>query len=270
MLIVPSFFDYDMSGGGEYVDRFTRPEVSHAVIEYVAPQEYMVRPPQPPVFVFLIDVTANAIHSGVLHIFANTLLQSLDLLPNTEERTRIAFITVDASIHFYHLSVDADTGDPNEPRMMVVSDLDDVFLPAPEGLLIHLSENRKAVDAFLHKLPAMFNPTTVPTSSSSNALGAALQAALQMISSVGGKLIVIQSSLPNLGPGALSPREDPKMLGTPSENGLLQPASSFYKSLAVDCSKVQVSVDMFLFANQYMDMASLSTLSHHHHGVDHD
>jgi protein transport protein SEC24 len=63
--------------------------------------------------------------------------------------------------------------------------------------------------------------------------------------------------LPSIEPGALKPREDPKALGTAAETALLQPASSFYKGLAVDCSRAQVTIDMFLFGGQYMDLASL-------------
>lgn len=87
--------------------------------------------------------------------------------------------------------------------------------------------------------------------------------------------MVLSSTLPTLGEGALKPREDPKLLGTAKvcgqlklgnqklmgqqESSLLQPASSFYKTFAIDCSRAQISVDMFLFSNAYTDIASLST-----------
>lgn len=41
---------------------------------------------------------------------------------------------------------------------------------------------------------------------------------------------------------------------------MLQPATDFYKKLATDCSRQQVSVDMWLFSSQYADVATLSTL----------
>lgn len=63
--------------------------------------------------------------------------------------------------------------------------------------------------------------------------------------------------MPNIEPGALKARESPKVLGTAAESALLQPDSSFYKSLAVDCSRSQITIDMFLFGSQYMDLASL-------------
>lgn len=50
------------------------------------------------------------------------------------------------------------------------------------------------------------------------------------------------------------------MFGTAKESSLLQTASSFYKSLAIDCSRSQISVDMWLFASQYTDVATLSSL----------
>lgn len=74
---------------------------------------------------------------------------------------------------------------------------------------------------------------------------------------MGGKLIVLSSSLPGLGAGSLKNREDPKILGTSKESSLLQTASSFYKTFAIECSRAQVSVDMFLFSGAYQDVASL-------------
>lgn len=75
---------------------------------------------------------------------------------------------------------------------------------------------------------------------------------------MGGKIIVVSATLPNIGDGQLKARDDIKALGTSGESTLLQPASGFYKSFAVSCSKAQVSVDMFLFGTHYLDVASLS------------
>jgi protein transport protein SEC24 len=45
------------------------------------------------------------------------------------------------------------------------------------------------------------------------------------------------------------------------ESGLLQTASPFYKSFAIECSRAQVSVDMFLFSAAYQDVATLGIVS---------
>jgi protein transport protein SEC24 len=67
----------------------------------------MIRAPQPPIFVFLIDVSYAGVASGMLEMFCRTLKNSLSLLPNDEHRTRIAFITVDNGINFYELNVNS-------------------------------------------------------------------------------------------------------------------------------------------------------------------
>ena len=72
--------------------------------------------------------------------------------------------------------------------------------------------------------------------------------------------MVLSASLPSLGPGALKVREDPKVLGTSRESSLLQAATGFHKTFGIDCSRSQVSVDMWLFSSVYADVASLSCL----------
>lgn len=101
---VPQFFDYDAQTQ-QYSDRFARPEVTYAAVEYVAPDEYMVRAPQAPAFVFIVDVSFAAVSSGMLATFARTLADCLDQIPNDEHRTRFALITVDSSVHFYNFEV---------------------------------------------------------------------------------------------------------------------------------------------------------------------
>ena len=43
---------------------YQRPELCNASIEIVAPDEYMVRAPQPPVYLFVMCVNKRAIDSG--------------------------------------------------------------------------------------------------------------------------------------------------------------------------------------------------------------
>lgn len=60
---VPQSFDWDVINN-KPGDRWQRAELNHAVVEFVAPTEYMVRPPQPAVYIFLIDVSHAAVQSG--------------------------------------------------------------------------------------------------------------------------------------------------------------------------------------------------------------
>lgn len=250
---VPQSFDWD-SVKQQSVDRWQRPELNYAVSEFVAPQEYMVRAPQPLIYLFLFDVSYAGVTSGLLATAARCILESLDRIPNTDRRTRLGFMAVDSSLHYF--SIPRDGGESNDAKMLVVSDLDEPFLPTPEDLLVNLTECRANIEAFLGKLQGMF----ANTQNGSSAMGSALRAGHKLISHVGGKIVVLSATLPNVGHGKLDMREDKKLLGTSKENSLLQTQNSFFKSFAVECSKTQVSIDMFLFSAQYQDVASLSNL----------
>ncbi|KAH6575488.1 hypothetical protein BASA60_005012 [Batrachochytrium salamandrivorans] len=244
---VPAFFDWDADQRVR-LNRLDRPELTHGVVEFVAPQEYMVRPPQPVVMLFVIDVTYAAVQSGMVSVAAKAIRDSLDTIPNSDGRTKLGFITVDSSLHFYNLGSNLET-----PQMMVVSDLTETFLPMPFDLLVSLTESRAVISTFLDKLAGLF----AHTQQTQLALGKALKSAQKMIGPIGGKIIVLEYSLPNLDEGALKSREDPKAFGTSKESALLLPSIGFYKSFAVDCSPMQVSIDMFLFNPQYADVATL-------------
>ena len=250
---VPQAFDWD-AAAQKSVDRWQRPELNHAVVEFVAPQEYMVRPPQPLVYLFLFDVSYASVSTGLLATSARTILDSLDRIPNADRRTRLGFVAVDSSLHYF--SVPKDSDENGETNMLVVSDLDEPFLPVPTELLVPLTESRQSIENFLTKLPDMF----INNQNNGSCMGSALRAGHKLISPLGGKIVVLSASLPSVGHGKLDMREDKKLLGTSKESSLLQTANSFYKSFAVECSKNQVSIDMFLFSSQYQDVASLSNL----------
>ena len=250
---VPQAFDWD-AATQKGLDRWQRPDLNYAVVEFIAPQEYMVRPPQPLVYLFLIDVSYAAVTSGLLATTARCIRESLDRIPNADRRTRVGFIAVDSSLHFFNIPRDASEN--TDTSMLVVSDLDDAFLPTPADLLVTLNECRENIEAFLDKLQEMFQNTQ----NGASAMGSALRAGHKLIGPVGGKMTVVTASLPNIGQGKLELREDKKLLGTSKESSLLGTANSFYKSFAVECSKQQISVDMFLFSSQYQDVASLSCL----------
>lgn len=250
---VPQAFDWD-AASQKQLDRWSRPELNHSVVEFVAPQEYMVRPPQPLVYLFLFDVSYASVTNGLLATAARCILESLDRIPNADRRTRLGFMAVDSSLHYF--SIPTDGSENGDPSMMVISDLDEAFLPTPADLLVTLTECRQNIENFLERLQEMFQSSQ----NGGSCMGSALRAGHKLISPIGGKLCVLSSSLPNLGVGKLEMREDKKLLGTSKENGLLQTGSSFYKSFAVECSKNQVSIDMFLFSSQYQDVASLSNL----------
>jgi hypothetical protein len=69
----------------------------------------------------------------------------------------------------------------SEPSMLVVSDIDDVYLPKPTDLLVNLTEARPAIESVLGRLSEMFKDS----SSLGSALGPAMQTAHKLIVSLG-------------------------------------------------------------------------------------
>ncbi|KAA8519804.1 hypothetical protein F0562_014106 [Nyssa sinensis] len=202
---VPGDYFANLDASGRRIDLDQRPELTKGSVEFIAPAEYMVRPPMPPLYFFLIDVSISAVRSGMLEVVAQTIKSCLDRLPGCP-RTQIGFITFDSTIHFYNMKSSL-----TQPQMMVVSDLDDTFVPLPDDLLVNLSESRSVVEAFLDSLPSMFQDNMNVESS----FGPALKAAFMVMSQLGGKLLIFQNTLPSLGVGRLRLRgDDLRVYGT--------------------------------------------------------
>lgn len=70
---VPQLFDWDQTTN-QPADRWKRAELNHSVVDFVAPTEYMVRPPQALVYVFLVDVSYPAVNSGKSAYRCKTML----------------------------------------------------------------------------------------------------------------------------------------------------------------------------------------------------
>ncbi|XP_018547272.1 protein transport protein Sec24A [Lates calcarifer] len=252
---VPEEFMYNPVSRS-YGEPHKRPEVQNATIEFIAPSEYMLRPPQPAVYLFVLDVSHNAVETGYLNVFCQSLLENINALPG-DSRTKVGFITFDSTIHFYNLQEGL-----SQPQMLIVSDIEDIFLPTPDSLLVNLNECKELVQDLLKSLPNLFEKTMETQS----ALGSALQAAFKLLSPTGGRMSVFQTQLPNLGVGALQSREDPNQRASAKDIQHLSPATDFYKKLALDCSGQQVAVDLFLLSAQYCDLASLGCISRYSAG----
>eukprot|EP00096_Caligus_rogercresseyi_P011392 TRINITY_DN4468_c0_g1_i1.p1 TRINITY_DN4468_c0_g1~~TRINITY_DN4468_c0_g1_i1.p1 ORF type:complete len:768 (-),score=240.93 TRINITY_DN4468_c0_g1_i1:594-2897(-) len=243
---VPEEFLYD-PGSKSYGDPSRRPELLSSTIEFIAPSEYMLRPPQPAAYLFVLEVSRAAITSGYLEIFTRILREELGRLPG-DSRTLVGLLAFDASVHFYALPPGA-----SKPVQMTVSDIHDMFIPSPNDLVVNLNESRSLFEDLLKELPGSFagNPST------DSALGPALQAAYKILYPTGGRLSVFSAQLPNVGPGALENREKT----VKKDSVLLGPANDFYKRLALDCSGQHIAVDIFSVSNSYSDLSTLSGVS---------
>jgi len=240
---------------GKRTDRFQRPELCRGAVEYIAPGEYMVRPPQPPVFMFVIDVSYTAVVTGMLDCVVATIKEAIqqNKLPGGQ-RAQMGIITFDSALHFYNLNSNL-----SQPQMLVVSDLEDLFLPLPDDILVPIKESESAIMTLLDSLPTIFGDTTVNES----CLGSAVKGAYLAMKHIGGKMLVCGACIPSVGDLSLkSTRDNPRLLGTEKEVELLRPGGSDgYKDLGTELTRAQISVDIFMAPQQYVDLASISPLA---------
>lgn len=258
---VPAGFDHNEMYGS--VNRYERNELNHSVVEFIAPPEYMIRPPQPLAYVFVIDVSVTAVRSGLVATAATTILETLDRIPNKDDRTRVGFIAVDSSLNYFNIPEDTESG---ETSILVVPDLEEPFSPYPESLVVNLTLARKNIEKLLENLNSLFSDNLNP----GFALGPALKSAHNLIENTGGKIITLAASLPNVGTGKLPVRDASAVANTSKEaSALLNANDSFYKSFAVDCNKSQVTVEFFLTGASYQDVATLANLPRYTAGQTH-
>ena len=228
--LTPDPYYASLDESGKRMDRFQRAELHKGAVEYIAPGEYMVRPPQPPVFMFVIDVSYTSVVTGLLQTVVTSIKEAIESqkIPGGQ-RVQVGIITFDTSLHFYNLNSNL-----SQPQMLVVSDLEDLFLPLPDDILVPLAESEAAIVNLLDSLPSIFGDTKVNES----CLGSAVRGAFMAMKHIGGKMLVFGACIPSVGELALkstrdNPRPEEKMkkslhfrrlLGTDREVELLRPA----------------------------------------------
>uniref|UniRef100_A0A671RND6 Protein transport protein Sec24C-like n=1 Tax=Sinocyclocheilus anshuiensis TaxID=1608454 RepID=A0A671RND6_9TELE len=257
---VPPHYFQHLDHTGKRVDCYDRPELSMGSYEFTATVDYCKnnKIPQPPAFIFLIDVSYNAVKNGMVGIVCQELKTLLDYLPrenpDVESNIRVGFVTYNKVLHFYNVKASLA-----QPQMMVVSDVADMFVPLLDGFLVNVSESRVVIESLLDQIPEMF----ADTRETESVFGPVIQAGLEALKAAdcAGKLFVFHSSLPIAeAPGKLKNREDKKLVGTDKEKSLFQPQVSFYNTLAKECVAQGCCVDLFLFPNQYVDVATLGVV----------
>lgn len=78
----------------------------------------MLRPPQPAVYLFLLDVSGLAQQSGYLEIACQTISEQLNNLPG-DARTQVGFVAYNSAVHFFNIAEGF-----NQPHEITVLDID--------------------------------------------------------------------------------------------------------------------------------------------------
>uniref|UniRef100_A0A8W7PX44 VWFA domain-containing protein n=1 Tax=Anopheles coluzzii TaxID=1518534 RepID=A0A8W7PX44_ANOCL len=222
---VPQGYFQHLDHTGQRMDKYERPELVLGTYEFMATKEYCRNntPPKPPAMVFLIDVSYNNVKSGLVQLLCSQMRNIIRQLPVDQDQQRtsmkVGFITYNSSVHFYNLKSSLA-----QPQMMVVGDLQEMFMPLLDGFLVDAEESATVIDALMEQIPKMFGDTR----ETETILLPALQAGLEALkaSECVGKLY-----------------------------------STVYNMLAQDCVGAGVSVDLFAFNNAYIDLATIGQVA---------
>uniref|UniRef100_A0AAR2JMK4 SEC24 homolog D, COPII coat complex component n=1 Tax=Pygocentrus nattereri TaxID=42514 RepID=A0AAR2JMK4_PYGNA len=260
---VPVQYFQHLDHMGRRVDLYERPELSLGSYEFTATLDYCKnnKPPNPPAYIFMIDVSYNNIKSGLVKLICEELKTLLDRLPKEEgaesSSIKVGFVTYNKILHFYNVKSALA-----QPQMMVVSDVAEMFVPLLDGFLVNFQESRAVINNLLDQIPDMF----ADTNESETVFAPVIQAGVEALKAAecSGKLFIFHSSLPTAeAPGKLKNRDDRKLVNTEKEKILFQPQRGVYEQLTKDCVAQGCCVDLFVFPNQYVDMATMGDIPTH-------
>ncbi|KAF5093105.1 hypothetical protein D0Z00_004245 [Geotrichum galactomycetum] len=264
------------------IDWQTRPELAFGTYDIIAPKEYWKDPevePAPLHHLVLIDVSRESIKKGLPKLAAEAVRAVIygtgldpganavssftgQEMPIFDEqgnpidvdrsikyptKAKIGIATYDRTVQFYNLSSKLE-----QAQMIIMSDLEDPFVPIENGLFVDPEESRFVIEDLLDRIDLLFedNPNDEPV------YGCALDAALKALSATGGKVSAILSSLPSRGPGSLAVREgNPNFLGEKAKE-IFNVDSKYYEELGKNYAISGVGLDLFLFPNTHVDLTN--------------
>ncbi|GAB5592811.1 COPII coat Sec23p-Sfb3p heterodimer component [Umbelopsis nana] len=252
---VPDEYFCNLDISGRRTDYEYRPELRNGTIEYIVPEDYWSKKPQPIHYLFAVDVSLNAVQSGMLASFCqglSSILYDDDAANRLPEGAKIGLVTFDRSMHFYNLKPTLE-----QAQLMVVSDVHDVFVPLHEGLFVDPEESRAIISDLLSNLPNFYAENRAVEA----VLGTVVSGALSAMKECGGKLVVFQSVLPTKGPGSLRVREHGKRTAE-EEMTLLTAQNDSYHKWATDLVNAGICADLWFFPlRAHVELATIGQLS---------
>jgi hypothetical protein len=197
---------------------------------------------QGPSFLFLFDLSFEALQSGFTQTAALSVLASISELADC---TFINLVTVANVLTVYVL---------RHNRRIVITELDDLTVVFPSKGSV-LGQVRPQLIVILTEISKLS-----PNAQTGNCLCVGLQASAILLQELGGIVMAfVSGASATIGPGAIPPRSKDNLL---SEAALLKPSPAgpyqLFRQTAVDFSRHSISLHLFVFAASFVDLPFLS------------
>ena len=240
---VPDYFYSPLEASGMREDAKTRTELSHMEYDILAPEEYMQRPPMPPTYCLVLDVSQTARVCGMTEAVCDVMdtivgNQALPGLP----RTQIAVILYGHEVHLVGFQ-----GENGPIRLYSISKAaDELFLPAPvDELLVSVEGNEESIK----KCTDVIRKMNTESCLESSALHLALSYAQLILATSGGKLLVFL--------GESNPQDSHQY----STEIMVNSQTKYYQQKAFELANCCVAVDLFIAASRYCCLYALGDLA---------
>lgn len=242
-----------------------RAELSRGSVDYIVPAAYTVRPPQEPIFVFVLDVSLFSFQSTLAPAALHAIEYLLPALAQNK-RKKIGIVTFDTTVHYYRM--DRATGATDDAgnhgiTMSVSPDIEDPPAPLPPSSWLVSMDDPAALDK-VRALTRLISKSFETTTKNQAVSGAALWSVVDALEATGGRVILLHAGAPRLGVGRVKREEVSGAYGTTKEVDLYtpegdgSPSSNAYEALARRCADAHISLDVFSVANAFASLADIA------------
>ncbi|KZO95302.1 hypothetical protein CALVIDRAFT_500066 [Calocera viscosa TUFC12733] len=220
-----------------------------------------LRAPAATRYVFALDVCADSIRSGFLTSAVDALREMLYGSPDDPsvqpsfprgEGCIVAFLSYSDHLNFFDLSPDLQG-----PRILVISDVADSFVPLEQNWFVDPDVSREHIEGLLNMLCRQRAEYASPLCAS----GSVVNAILPAMSKTGGHVIMFTAGLVTSGLGICSRRDESHLTGTKDEKTLFIPHDTFWPNMGEKCAQAGIAVDMFVAPLSPIDLASIGNLA---------
>eukprot|EP01130_Rhizamoeba_saxonica_P018276 TRINITY_DN9091_c0_g1_i1.p1 TRINITY_DN9091_c0_g1~~TRINITY_DN9091_c0_g1_i1.p1 ORF type:complete len:805 (+),score=174.67 TRINITY_DN9091_c0_g1_i1:428-2842(+) len=245
---VPAHYFSPLDMNGDRTDLDVRPELWRGSYEIVAPADYTAKIGNPAKYLFVVDVSYRSINSEFVNTFISSVQRVLEIAYLDDPLTEFGIIAYNSMVHYFDMK-------SGELRIISSGDNKEVYIPLPlESIMTNYAT---AKETFLLNLESLFSVFSAINDDEAST-GTAIEAAIEVLSETGGKILVFSTCIPSTGLGALETRY--AVEESANEKTMYTPQNNYYTELGRKALSLGIGIDIFSISVNYTDLVSLGKL----------